>query len=116
MLDAVQAPTFATRALEDADAGRAEEAAFVAVAGYGFGAGLESRFSVSVLLGRKGGREGKEGRGIFAQSTKKGGLDMTRSHCTGTKGTYLSPFLAVRVSRGSFSSVERKQADRVKLH
>jgi hypothetical protein len=52
MLDAVQAPTLATRALEDADAGRAEEAAFVAVAGYGFGAGLEGRFSVSVFAGK----------------------------------------------------------------
>jgi hypothetical protein len=41
MLDTVEPLTLATRALEDADAGRAEEAAFVAVAGHCFGAGLE---------------------------------------------------------------------------
>jgi hypothetical protein len=49
VLDAVDAAAPATRALVDADAGRAEEAAFVAVAGdgyhvcvyYGLGFGLE---------------------------------------------------------------------------
>jgi hypothetical protein len=42
MLDAVDALATTADALVDAHAGRAEEAAFVAVAVDGFGAGLES--------------------------------------------------------------------------
>ncbi len=42
MLDAVDAPAFAAGALIDADAGRAEEAAFVAVAEDGFGVWLKT--------------------------------------------------------------------------